>query len=485
MPYQCLAELLEKLDELGELVRLEATVDADLEAAEVTRRFAKRGGPAVLFGAPRGFNQPILTNLLGTERRVCHALGVASVQELAQRMADAVSPPEPEGWFEKIKSSASRGALRKLPPKHVKSGPCQQVVRLGADVDLGELPVLRACPEEAGPTITAGQVILADAETGHQHAGRYDLRVVDRNRLAVCWYAHEDPVGLLAGYRLRKSKMPVAVALGGDPATLLAAMAPLGADADALALAGLLRDKPIELVAGRSIPVAVPTDAEMVLEGFIDPEEPPVDVGLLALPNGALVPGPAAPVIHVTAWTHRSNPVYPALVRGEPPNEEVVVARALQQVMLPLVRLAVPELVAYDFPVFGAARHWAFVSIRKQYAGQARRVASALWGLRQLMFVKFLVIVDEEVPVADAAAVWSAVAVHADPGRDVLVQQGPPDPWDPSGSAEQLGRRMAIDATRKLRGESLGEALRPIQSSPEVRRLVEDRWREYESGEGA
>lgn len=484
MPSQCLAELLEELEELGELVRVEARVDSEQEVAEVTRRAAQRNGPALLFGDVRGARHPVLANLLGTERRVCLALGAPSLQDVRQRVADAASPPEPEAWFDKIMSSASRGALRKLPPKQVKSGACQQVVRLGEDVNLAELPALRACADEPGPTITAAQVVLADAETGHQHAGRYDLRVLDRNRLAVCWHAHEDPVGLLAGYRLRKAKMPVAAVLGGHPCVLVASMAPLPPDADAFALAGLLRHRPVELVPGRSVPLGIPTDAEMVLEGFIDPEEPRVDVGLMAVPNGVLVPGPASPVIHVTAWTHRSNPIYPAMVRGGPPNEEVAIARAIQQIVLPLVRLAVPELVAYDFPVFGAARHWAVASIRKRYPGQARRAASALWGLRQMMFVKFLVIVDEEVPVADAAAVGAAVALHADPGRDVFFQQGPPDPWDPAGAPGQLGRRMAIDATRKLHGESAAEPVRGIQPSPEVRRLVEDRWSEYGLGGG-
>jgi 4-hydroxy-3-polyprenylbenzoate decarboxylase len=394
-------------------------------------------------------------------------LEVPSLHEVAQRVADLVQPSEPEGWFEKVKSSAGQTALRRLPPKHVKTGACQQVVRLGSDVDLGEIPVFRADPHESGPTITAGQLVLADAETGHQHVGRYDLRVLDRSRLAACWYPHEEPALLWAGYRERNARMPVAVVLGGDPAGLLAAMAPLPPEADALALAGLLRQRPIELVPCRTIDLEVPTDAEIVLEGYIDPQEPPADVGLVLGPNGFLRPGPPAPLVHVTAWTHRSNPVYPAMVRGRPPQEETVIERALQRIMLPLVR---------------AARHWAFVSICKHYAGQARRVASALWGLRQWMFAKFLVIVDEEVPVADAAAVWSAVAANADPGRDVFSQQGPPDPWDPAGPPGQLGHRLGIDATRKLPGEAAAEPSRPARMSGEVRRLVTQRWSEYELG---
>ena len=482
MSYHCLADFLEQLGQAGELVRVEAEVDPVLEAAEITDRISHARGPALLFGAVRGHEFPLLTNLLGTEGRICLALGVKSLDEVALRIAELAHPAEPEGWFEKITGAPTRGALRRLPPRTVKTGACQQVVRLGGDVDLGELPAVQSRPMEAGRVITAGQALTADAETGSRCVGRYDLRLLDRNRLAACWSGHDDPARLMVGYGERKERMPLAVSLGGDPAGLLAAMAPLPPDADVSALAGFLRQKPCELVKCRTAELEVPTDAEMIIEGYVDPAEEPVDVGLLTTSGGTYRrPGPAA-VMHVTALTHRANPVFPAIVPGMGRDETCVLNRALQRVFLPLVRVAIPELVDYDLPAFGAARHWAFVSIRKTYAGQARKVAHALWGLRQTMFAKLLVIVDDDVAVDDYRQVLSAVSSQVDPGRDVLVCPGPPDPLDPAVPADGLSDRIALDATAKLPEERRGERPGRAQMTEGIRRLVSDRWPEYGVG---
>ena len=482
MSYHCLAEFLEELGEAGELVRIEAAVDPVLEAAEITERTVRAGGPALLFGAVVGHQLPLLTNLLGTETRICRALGVESPGELAGRIGELIEPPEPEGWFEKIKTAPGRAALRRLPPRTVKTGACQQVVRLGGDVDLGELPVVQCRPREAGPTITAGELFAADAESGRVLVGRYDLRVLDRDRLAACWDPHDDAARLMTGYQERKERMPLAVVLGGDPSGLLAAMAPLPSGADVSALAGFFRNRPRDLVRCRSLELEVPTDAELVIEGYADPAEPPVDCGVLAASGGYYRSARRAPVIRVTAVTHRANPVYPALVPGPPPDEACVIHRTLGRIFLPLVRLAIPELVDYDLPVFGAGRHWVLVSIRKTYAGQARKVAHAVWGLRQLMFSKLLVIVDEEVDVHDQPEVWAAVAGHVDPGRDVWFSSGPLDPLDPAGGAGGLSQRMAIDATVKRPEERSAPRPGPAEMSEEIRRLVSDRWAEYGLG---
>jgi len=424
----------------------------------------------------------VVTNLLGAESRICRALEVESLREVAERIAGLVQPSDPEGWFERILSGPARAALRKLVARPVKTGACQQVVRLGGDIDLGDLPVLRAWPGEPGATITAGLLVAADAASGRQHVGRYELRVLERDRMAVCWHPHEEPARLLAGYAERRSKMPVAVVLGGDPAELLAAMAPLPPGADVAAVAGLLRNKPVDVVKCRSVELEVPADAEFVLEGEIDPAEPPVEFGWLAGPGGHYCAGPPSPVVRVTAMTHRTNPVYPALVRGRHAHEEIAITRALHRVFRPLVELAIPELADYELPAFGAARHWGFVAIRKDHAGQARRVALAVWGLRSLMFTKFLVIVDDQIDVRDAEQVWSAVAVHADPRRDVFLWEGPPDPWDPAAAGGSLGCRVAIDATAKLPGERAAERLGAAGTSEEVRRRVSERWAQYGLG---
>ena len=479
MCYARLADFLEELDDGGELVRVGVTVDPILEVAEITNRLTQNGGSAILFGAVSGREIPLVTNLLGSQSRICRALGVEGLGELAERIDELLSPTAPEGWFEKMKAVPARTALGRLPPKTVKSGACQQIIKLGGDVDLDELPTLQSGRDELSPTITAGRLFLRHANSGLASIGCHDLRVLDKNRLAVCSYAHEEPARLLADYRGGQQRMPLAMVLGGDPAGLLAAMGPLPQGVDVSTLTGLLREKPVELVKCRTADVYVPTDAEIVIEGYIDPAEPPVESGPLATSGGYYRPTGLMPVMHVTALTHRSNPIYPAMVPGRWPDEISMVNRAMHRAFLPLVQAAIPELVDYDLPSFGAARHWAFVSLRKEYAGQARKVANSLWGLRQLMFVKLLVLVDEDVDVHNANQVYSAVALQVDPGRDVLFQQGPPNPFDPAAAPESLSQRIAFDATRKLPGESGKVRPQLAKMSEEVSRLVTDRWREY------
>ena len=484
MTYHALAGFLEDLAQAGQLARVAAAVDPALEVAEITGRVVKVGGPALLFGNVKGHPFPIVTNLLGTDARICRALGVKALVDLREQIAALVHPAGPEGWFERMTAGPSRASLRKLAPRSVKTGPCQQVVGLGRDVDLGELPVLQSWPEEQGGTITAGQVFTADVDSGQPVVGRYDVRVFDRNRLLACWHAHDDPARLLVGYRRRNAQMPLALVLGGDPAGLLAAMAPLPPEADAVCVAGLLRDKPLDMVKCRTVNLEAPADAEIVIEGYVDPAEPPVDAGPRGTPNGYYEPSCPAPVIHVTAMTRRANPVYPAIVPALPPDESCAIARALHQIFLPLVRLAIPELADYDLPAFGAARHWAFVAIRKTYAGQARKVAHAVWGLRQLMFAKLLVIVDESVDVHDPDQVWSAVTAHVDAAGDIFFQQGPRDPRDPATPPGTLAYKAAVDATKKLPGEYQGERPGPTVMTDDVRRLVSGRWTEYGLGPG-
>ena len=383
---------------------------------------------------------------------------------------------------------------------------------MGRDVDLGVLPALQSAPDEAGRAITAAMLITADPDSHQPVAGRFDLQILAPDRLAVCWAAHDEPARLAAEYRRRNQPMPLAVVLGGDPTVLLAACAPLPPGVDACTLAGLFRQKPLDAVACRSVDLHVPAEAEIVIEGQIDPNEPLQTAGPLCTPLGYYsVPRPA-PVMHVTAITHRANPIFPAMVFrarermgtgsgatsenagrmasaevpvpifSRPPHEACAIDRALARVFLPLVKLAIPELVDYDLPAFAAARHWLNVSIQKTYAGQARRVANAAWGLRQFMFAKMLVLVDAEIDVHDHAAVLAAIATNVNPGRDVFVEQGPPDPFDPAAVPGALGQRMAIDATAKLPEEHGASQPARAEMSEAVRQLVSGRWTQYGLG---
>ncbi len=482
MSSRCLADFLDELGHAGELVRVAAQVDPVLEATEITRRTAQTGGPALLLSLAKGSDTPLVTGLLGTEQRICRGLGVESLDVVARKVADLAGQARPEGWFDRLKASPHMVSLNGIGPRRLRCGPCQRVVRLGGDVDLGQLPVLQSAPQEHGRTITAAAVFTVDPDSGLQTTGSFDLQLLGADRLAACWAAHDDPARLLGKYGRQGEKMPVAAVLGGDPALLLATRACLPRDVDACTLAGWFREKPLEVVSCRSIDLMVPAEAEIVIEGYVDPSDPPVEAGPLCTATGHCQSPGLAPVMHVTALTHRANPVYPAVVPGPPPNEVCVVNRALARIFLPLAKLAIPELLDYDLPAFGAVRHWATISIEKTHAGQARRVAHAAWGMRRLMFAKLLVIVDQTVDVHDVSHVLSAVTTNVHPGRDVFFLQGPPDPMDPATPAGALGHRMAIDATVKLPGEHTGGWPTAAVTSEEIRRLVSERWTEYGLG---
>jgi 4-hydroxy-3-polyprenylbenzoate decarboxylase len=481
MPYRCLSDFIEDLGHAGEFVRVEAEVDPRLEIAEITARISRSEGPALLFAAVRGHDMPVLTNLLGSEGRICRALGVAKLDDIAQRIAHLLHTAEPGGWLDRLRAASPGAALGNLLPRHVKAGACQQIVRLASDVDLAVLPLLQAAPDAAA-AICAAAVYTAEPDSHQQVAGRYDLLPLGRDRLAVCWAAHDEPARLRTEYERRGQRMPVAVVLGGDPASVLAAAAPWSPQLDTFVLAGLLRDKPLDVVPCRSVDLMVPAEAEIVLEGYVDPAEPLVEAGPLPTPLGYYGRPRQTPLLHVTAVTQRANPIYWALLPGPPPNEAATIDAALSRIFLPLVQLTIPELVDYDLPLFGAARHWAVLSIRKSYAGQARRVAALAWGLRPLMFAKLLVVVDAEVDVRDRCQVLRAIADHVAPGRDLFTQQGPPDSLDPSTPAGTLGHRLAIDATAKLPDEQAGPALRSAARSEATCQSVSGRWTEYGLG---
>lgn len=482
MPYRSLADFVEELGQAGELVRVEAEVDPVLEVAEVTRQVATAGGPALLFAAVKGHHVPVVTNLLGTETRICKALGVVSLGDVAARLADLIASTRSDGVLDRLTGGPHAAALASMTPRQVRSGPCQQIVRLGRDVDLGALPALQSAPLESGPAITAAAVYTADPQSRQQVTGRYDLQMAGRDRLAIGWAAHDEHARLLTEFRQRSLPMPVAVVLGGDPVGLLAASAILPVNVDAAALAGLLRQKPLEVTSCRSVELLVPAEADFVIEGYVDPSEPLATIGPMCTPLGRYSLLRPMPVMHVTALTHRANPLFPAMVPGMPPHEASVVDRSVQRIFLPLVRRALPELVDYDLPAFGAARHWAALSIHKTYAGQARRAAMAAWGLRPLWFAKVLVVVDDQVDVHDPPQVLAAVAANVHPGRDVIIEQGPPDPLDPALPSGQLAHRMALDATAKWPEEHAGPWPSPALTSPEIRRLVSERWPQYGLG---
>jgi 4-hydroxy-3-polyprenylbenzoate decarboxylase len=440
MPHRTLADFLEELDHAGDLRRVAEKVAPGEKMAEIVAESARSGGSALLFGNVEGHDLPVLANALATDGRICRALGVAALEEAAEQIARLLDVSSPAGWFERFKGGSQPAALGTIAPREVKSAACQQIVRLGGDIHLDELPMLRTSDATSPRAIYSATVLSADPDSHLPIAGQFDLRPLDATRIAIGWASYDEHARLLGEYGERGRKMPAAAVIGGDPSFLLAAVAPIPPNADLCAAAGLLRGKPLDVVACRGVDLQVPAEAEIVLEGFLDP------VG-----SGAV----ASPVLQVTALTHRANPIFAAtfpnslLQKGGPSHEFCTMARAMHRVFRPLVRLAMPELVDFDLPAFGGARHWATVSIRKTYAGQGHRAAHAAWGLRPLQFAKMLVVVDADVDVHDTESVLAAIAANVNPGRDVFCEQGPADPFDPAAPTDGLAHRMAIDATRK------------------------------------
>jgi 4-hydroxy-3-polyprenylbenzoate decarboxylase len=483
MAYESLAAFLEELEAEGQLARVRVEVDPVLEVSEITDRVSKAHGPALLFENVRGSRFPLAINVLGSEYRMAKALGVKDLDEVAERIAAMIKPDVPDSFLGKVKMVPMLAKLGSIPPKVIRSGACQEVVLTGDQVDLTQLPVIQCWPEDAGRFITFGQVFTRNPETGDRNVGMYRQQLLDRRTTAMHWHPHHDGCQHFLMHRRMGTKMPIAISLGGDPVYPYMATAPLPPATDECLFGGFLRGKPVELVKCKTIDLEVPASADFVIEGVIDPGEPLVTEGPFGDHTGFYSLADQFPVFHVTALTHRSNPIYATTIVGKPPQEDCYMGKATERLFLPLVKLFVPEIVDYDLPWFGVFHNFAFVSIRKRYAQQARKVMSAIWGLGQMMFTKFIVVVDEHVNVHNHEEVLFHVGANVHPGRDVVFCQGPTDLLDHAAPVCCVGHKMGIDATRKFADEGHPrEWPNEMLMSPEVIARVSERWAAYGIG---
>lgn len=489
-----LSDWLAQWHDLRELVRVSAEVDSVHEIAAITDRLRSgHGSPALLFDHVRGQSTPVVTNLLGSPRRLSAAFGVSSLEGLSQRIDDWLSMSLPRGVLDTWKLLPRLAELSQWPPATVKSGLCQQVVKLGRDVNLADLPALTMWPGDAAPTITWGQLHTCsptsvgktptpqvEAGGSHRHVCVVPLEVRGRDGLLIHGDETSELWSLLSEYGSRGQQIPVAVVFGGDPITSVAAWAPLPGRTDPLVFAGFLRNQPVELVAARSVPLLVPASAEIVIEGFVDPQAAFESAGPISRETGFFGPSESLPVMRVTAITHRANPVFPAMIPGPAPSESHWLDRACERLLLPLAQRWIPELVDWRWPFAGATRHVVVASIRKTYAQQARKVMHALWSLPRVATAKMLIVVDDDVDVRDDNAVWSSVAAHADPARDLILWDGPADPLDHATAIRGVGKKLGMDATRKLPSETaVSRVAQPLRWTPEIEQRLQARWPEF------
>ena len=478
MAFRDLREFLSALEARGELKKIQAPVSADLEAAEIADRAVKSGGPALLFENVKGHDVPLAMNLFGTMGRMCLALGVSSLDEIGARMVEVIEPEIPSNLIEKLKMLPKLARLADFIPKTVSSGPCQEVVETDRP-SLSFLPVVKTWPGDGGPFITLPLVFTKDPKTGRRNVGMYRMHVYDETTTGMHWHVHKGGAQHYRGFRRKRERMPLAVALGGDPATIYAASAPLPEDVDEMVFAGFLRKQPVELVRCRTVDIEVPAHAEVILEGYVDPDDLRTE-GPFGDHTGYYSLADEYPVFRVTCVTRRKKPIYPATIVGKPPMEDVYLGKATERIFLPLLRKIVPEVVDMNLPIEGIFHNVALFAIDKRYPGHARKVMSAVWGLGLLMFSKFVVIFDADVNIQDPSEVLWRLGNNVDPRRDTMIVDGPVDALEHASPVPHYGSKMGIDATRKWASEGFArEWPEDIRMDDDIVGLVTKRWKEY------
>jgi 4-hydroxy-3-polyprenylbenzoate decarboxylase len=461
MAIDSLSEFIRQIEKIGELAKVTHPVKARLEIAEIADRCMKspRGGPALLFehvllDGGRRSDYPVAINLYGSMRRMCLALGVEELDSIGGRISELLDLKVPEGLFGKLSMLPRLAEVAKFPPR-VRGGkpPCQHTIVRDGAVDLSVLPFLTTWPQDGGPYITLPMVITTDPVRGIRNVGMYRVQVLGRNTLAMHWQRHKVGAAHWREMAERGEKMAVLIALGGDPASIYSASAPLPPTIDEFIFAGFLRRAPVELAKAVTCDLEVPAEADIVLEGHIDPAESLVLEGPFGDHTGFYSLADYYPKVHVTAVTMRRDPVYPATLVGRPPMEDYYLGHATERIFLPLLRLTVPEIVDYHMPAPGIFHNLVFVSIDKQYPGQAWKVMNALWGQGLMSLAKVLVVVDKHVNVRDPDEAWWVALNNIDPERDVRFTMGPVDVLDHASRAFTYGSKMGIDATRKWKEE--------------------------------
>jgi len=484
MSYRDLRDFIEQLEQAGDLKRIQQKIDPDLEITEVCNRTLRAKGPALLFEQVGDSKIPLLGNLFGTEQRVAQAMGetqAEALREVGRLLAFLKEPEPPKGFKEALKSLPIYRKVLDMSPKVVKNPKCQQIVQMGEEVDLSQLPIQTCWPGDAGPLITWGLVTTRGPLKARDNLGIYRQQVIARNKVIMRWLSHR---GGALDYRewLQENPeqpFPVSVVLGCDPATILAAVTPIPDSLSEYAFAGLLRGSKTEVAKSLLSDLLVPARAEIILEGFIYPGEEAVE-GPFGDHTGYYNETETFPVFTIETMTMRENPIYHSTYTGRPPDEPSVLGLALNEVFIPILQKQFPEITDFYLPAEGCSYRVAVVSMKKQYPGHAKRVMMGVWSfLRQFMYTKFVIVVDDDIDARSWEDVIWAMSTRVDPARDItLVENTPIDYLDFASPVSGLGSKMGLDATNKMPGETSREWGTPISMDKAVVEKIDAIWTE-------
>ncbi|NBI13440.1 4-hydroxy-3-polyprenylbenzoate decarboxylase [[Haemophilus] felis] len=482
MKYNDLRDFLDLLEQKGELKRISQEIDPYLEMTEIADRTLRAGGPALLFENPKGFTIPVLCNLFGTPKRVAMGMGqenVNALRDVGKLLAFLKEPEPPKGFKDFLSNLPQFKQVMNIPTKLLSKAPCQQIVLQGEQVDLYQLPIMQCWKDDIAPLVTWGLTITKGPLKKRQNLGIYRQQLIGKNKLIMRWLSHRG--GALDFQEWKEQypnqPFPVSVALGADPATILGAVTPVPDTLSEYAFAGLLRGNKTQVVKSISNDLEVPASAEIVLEGYIDPNETALE-GPYGDHTGYYNEQEYFPVFTVTHITMRDKPIYHSTYTGRPPDEPAVLGEALNEVFIPILQKQFPEIMDFYLPPEGCSYRLAVVTIKKQYAGHAKRVMMGVWSfLRQFMYTKFVIVCDDDINARDWKDVVWAMTTRCDPARDLtLVENTPIDYLDFASPVAGLGSKMGIDATNKWPGETQREWGIPIKKDPEVVKKIDELW---------
>jgi 4-hydroxy-3-polyprenylbenzoate decarboxylase len=482
MQYRDLREFIDQLEKEGDLKRIKQKIDPNLEITEISDRTLRQKGPALLFERAGDSTIPLLSNLFGTEQRVAKAMGesqVTALRDVGKLLAFLKEPEPPKGFIDAIKTLPIYRKILDMSPKIVKNPKCQQIKITGDDVDLSMLPIQTCWPGDAGPLITWGLVVTKGPTKPRQNMGIYRQQVIAKNRVIMRWLSHRGGALDYKEWLEQKGEepFPISVTLGCDPATILAAVTPIPDTLSEYAFAGLLRGSKTEVAKSLSSDLQVPARAEIVLEGFIYPDDK-ADEGPFGDYTGYYNEIERFPVFTIETITMRKDPIYHSTYTGRPPDEPAILGLALNEVFIPILQKQYPEIIDFFLPSEGCSYRVAIVSMKKQYPGHAKRVMMGVWSfLRQFMYTKFVIVVDDDIDPRDWKDVIWAISTRVDPARDLtIVENTPIDYLDFASPVSGLGSKMGLDATNKLPGETTREWGTPITMDQAVKDKIDLIW---------